>query len=203
MSQLSRVPSSNTTISNGREEGKTQTGRDLFCRRSGKARRTWPATRTTVRRKNWYCLAVLMIAVLAASRAVPGMQSSVTTLSASERAGIYGGCTVTSTSPNFCIQTNNTCTDSRISANCTINRTQGLCQKCEMTVPNWKSCKAQMGMGLMCGECFDGSSPFCGTVYQGTPEMDGSCPEKDCPPPAMNPTACGQQIPTVSGVPCP
>jgi hypothetical protein len=136
---------------------------------------------------------------MATGFAVSGLGTELSSLSGSESASSYGGCTATQV-PNYCIQVNTTCTDSNVPATCTKNATTGMCNKCKMTVPNWSSCASQNGATYLCGQCLDGNSPYCGAVFFGTPEQDGSCPDKDC---ISQGSACGQQIPTVSGVPCP
>jgi hypothetical protein len=103
--------------------------------------------------------------------------------------------------PRWCIQTNTTCPDpGGVPTTCTYDATTMKCRICTMIVPNWPNCKSVGNPSFMCGELISPTNPFCAEKKIGDPDMGTTnCAGKY----TTAAGACGQQIPTVGGIPCP
>lgn len=98
----------------------------------------------------------------------------------------------------WCQQTNMTCPDAKIPADCTLDPNTQTCKQCVMSVPNWSSCKFLDDANYSCVEETPASNPFCGTIWV-DPPLNGSC-EGRCTTKGLS---CGSQIPNTTGLPCP
>jgi len=139
----------------------------------------------------WLALATCALLIAHFATAANGAFGA---LSTADQQRLHGGqCTPIA---GYCIFTNTGCSDPKIPAGCSLY--MGSCASCTMRVSSWTNCVAKQGAGGCCQVILP-TSPWCGVVY--TQRPNPGCPNTGrCA--TLTTMACGQQIPSVAGVPC-
>ncbi len=122
-----------------------------------------------------------------------GLQGSSTRISPDEARALVGA------ADKHCIQTNTTCTDPVLPAQCTFHGASGTCRQCTMKLSSWLNCKLNNNPASQCNETYNFPYNWCGEKRTGTPAAGVNCDNRCVSPP----TGCGQPVPhTISGTGC-